>query len=116
MRNTVVAVLCLSAAAWLVWAQRTIQPPEPAPWEFRALFPHELGPGRYRHVEQYEVESLCRRGWELVSVTPWVIRNEERGTKDSSVIVTQNYLAYFFKRPRPRGDELVRPVPRPPEP
>lgn len=118
MRMRPVPVLCFLAAfalAALIWAQRdTRSTPQTVPWEFQALFPKELGPGRYQHVADHEVQSLCNRGWELVSAAPWVIRNEERGPKDHSVIVTQTYLAYFFKRVQPswsRDRDPRNPVP-----
>jgi hypothetical protein len=57
----------------------------------------------YEQVPQQEIQSLATQGWELVSVVPYVYRNEERGTAiNNKPAVTQTYPAYFFKRARPR--------------
>jgi len=43
------------------------------------------------------------QGWELVGVTPFVYRNEERNNGEMhgpKPVVTQTYPAYFFKRQR----------------
>jgi hypothetical protein len=62
--------------------------------------PQETGPGVYRQVEWFDVTSLGDQGWELVSVTPWIIRNDERKykTEETPKVITQNYMAYYFKR------------------
>jgi hypothetical protein len=73
--------------------------------EVRSVFPREFSPGLYRQVEQSELQSLAQQGWELVSVMPYVYRNEERGPElhGPKPIVTQTYPAYFFKRARLPG-------------
>ncbi len=105
MRNRAwIWFVCLAAAAALVWGQRERLAPRPevATWEYRSLVPQETGPGAYRQVEWLDVTLLGGQGWELVSVTPWVIRNDERKYKaeESPKVITQNYMAYYFKRPR----------------
>jgi hypothetical protein len=64
------------------------------------MFPREIAPARYEQVEQRELQSLADQGWELVSVMPYIYRNEERGTPEMAPrpMVTQTYPAYFFKR------------------
>jgi hypothetical protein len=51
-------------------------------------------------VDQRSLQSLADQGWELVSVMPYVYRNEERGPElqGPKPVVTQTYPAYFFKR------------------
>jgi hypothetical protein len=98
------AVVLLGATA-LVRAQRRDLPSPRretlhAPWEFRAVLPQEVTPARYRQVSMAELEFVSREGWELVSATPYVYQNEERGPDGRKVVVTQAYPAYFFKRPR----------------
>jgi hypothetical protein len=67
----------------------------------RSVFPRETSPALYEQVPQQEIQSLAGQGWELVSVVPYVYRNEERGNaSNNKPAVTQTYLAYFFKRPR----------------
>ena len=99
-----IGLVCLAAAGALLWGQRERLAPnrDIATWEYRALVPQETGPGVYRQVEWYDVTSLGGQGWELVSVTPWVIRNDERKYKaeETPKVITQNYMAYYFKRPR----------------
>jgi len=94
----------------LVFAQRDrLAPPPNLPtWDYRVLAPQETAIGVYKQVDWYEVESLGSQGWELVSVSSWVLRNDEHRTepklgelKSAPRLVTQNYLAYYFKRPRP---------------
>lgn len=105
MRQRALAwVVCLAAAAALVWGQRERIAPnrEIATWEYRSLVPQEISPGVYHQVEWFNVTALGDQGWELVSVTPWVIRNDERKYKAEEMpkVITQNYMAYYFKRPR----------------
>ena len=105
MRRLILCLVCVgTAAAVLGWGQREKLPPnrEIASWEYRSLVPQEVGPGIYRQVEWINVTSLGDQGWELVGVTPWVIRNDERKYKAEEMpkVVTQNYMAYYFKRPR----------------
>ncbi|MBI5083971.1 MAG: hypothetical protein HZB13_05165 [Acidobacteria bacterium] len=95
----------LVAGAALVWGQRErLAPAREIPtWEYRALAPQEMGKGRYQQVSWDMVQSLGAQGWELVGVTSWVIRNDEHlGSLDAPPkVVTQNYVAYYFKRQRP---------------
>jgi hypothetical protein len=92
-----VVVLILSI---LLWAQVSKTPAPAYPqWEVHSLFPRETSPAIYQQVSQQEIESLATQGWELVSVVPYVIRNEERGSASTNKpAVTQAYPAYFFKR------------------
>jgi hypothetical protein len=66
------------------------------------LVPREASPARYEQVDQRELQTLAEQGWELVSVEPYVYRNEERGGEGvhPKPTVTQTYPAYFFKRIR----------------
>jgi hypothetical protein len=53
----------------------------------------------FEQVSQQELQTLASQGWELVSVVPFVFRNEERGAAaNNKPAVTQGYPAYFFKR------------------
>src|SRR5437870_1813810 len=74
------------------------QYPSHVPFEVYSAFPHETSPGQYQQVEQRELQALAEQGWELVSVMPYVYRNEERGSGNPKAVVTQTYPAYFFKR------------------
>ena len=99
MRRITLVVALAVTAVLLLWAQRdhrTIYPP----YEVKAVFPHETSPGQYRQVEPYELEMLADQGWELVSVMPYIYRNEEHDSGDirPKPVVTQTYPAYFFKR------------------
>jgi hypothetical protein len=68
-------------------------------WEVKELHPHEVAAGRYIQVRPYELDNMAAEGWELVSVTTYVLRNEEHeGLKGERPIVTQAYLSYAFKR------------------
>ncbi len=100
-RIALVAALCVTAAVWL-WSQQRGRYADHPPYEVKCLFPRETSPGLYRHVEQYELDMLADQGWELVSVTPFIYRNEERGNDNTKPkpVVTQTYPAYFFKRPK----------------
>jgi hypothetical protein len=102
MKRTILVVgLCLLAAA-LLWAQRTRAISGYAPYEVQSVFPRQVAPGVYAQVEQAELQSLAQQGWELVSVMPYIYRNEERGPElqGPKPVVTQTYPAYFFKRQR----------------
>jgi hypothetical protein len=103
-RNIVVSLTLAIAAVALVFAQQTKSAaPVYTPLEVRSLFPRETSPAMYEQVPQQEIQSLATQGWELVSVVPYVYRNEERGTAiNNKPAVTQTYPAYFFKRARPR--------------
>jgi hypothetical protein len=67
-----------------------------------SVFPKEQGSGQYQQVEQRELQGLAEQGWELVSVTPFLYRNEEHSPDARGIrpVVTQSYPAYFFKRAR----------------
>ena len=96
----VLSLTLLTAVAAFVWAQQT-RPPAPAyvQYEVRSVFPRETSPALYEQVSQQEIQGLASQGWELVSVVPFVYRNEERGTAaNNKPAVTQTYPAYFFKR------------------
>jgi hypothetical protein len=100
-----IVVLCLTltmAAAAFVWAQQGKTPaPAHPPYEVHSVFPRETSPAMYEQVSQQEIQSLAAQGWELVSVVPYVYRNEERGAAlNNKPAVTQTYPAYFFKRVR----------------
>ena len=103
-RIAALAALILAAVTFLL-AQR--QRPESsaghAPMEMMSIFPTETQPGVYRQVEQSRLDVLAEQGWELVSVMPYVYRNEERNNGDMhgpKPVVTQTYPAHFFKRAR----------------
>jgi hypothetical protein len=83
-------------------AQRPASSNVYAPFEVKSVFPRETSPAHYEQVEQRELQQLADQGWELVSVTPYVYRNEERGNvlPAPRPMVTQTYPAYFFKRPK----------------
>jgi hypothetical protein len=103
-RITIAVVLFLTAAAFLL-AQRervTGVVREPVRLEVRSVFPREVSPGKYEQVDQQSLQSLADQGWELVSVMPYIYRNEERGPEfqGPKPVVTQTYPAYFFKRER----------------
>jgi len=101
-RIIVLSLTLLTAALTFVWAQQG-KPPAPAysQYEVRSVFPREISPAMYEQVSQQEIQSLAGQGWELVSVVPYVYRNEERGTaSNNKPAVTQTYPAYFFKRIR----------------
>ena len=102
MRRTIIVVSLSMAAVAFLWAQRdrAIDPP---PHEVRSVFPRETSPAQYQQVDQRELQLLADQGWELVSVTPYIYKNEERGspTLAPRPMVTQTYPAYFFKRFKP---------------
>src|SRR5437868_2972179 len=103
MKRIVVVSLILSmAAVGLVLAQQAKSPaPAYVPLEVRSVFPRETSPAMYEQVSQQELQALASQGWELVSVMPFVYRNEERGSaSNNKPAVTQTYPAYFFKRVR----------------
>ena len=95
-----VVVLFLLAAAWL-WAQYRVVP-DSVHLDVHSVFPREVSPGKYEQVDQRSLQQLADQGWELVSVMPYVYRNEERGPElqGPKPVVTQTYPAYFFKRMR----------------
>jgi len=96
-----VSLLGLAAAAALFAQQRSVNPVYA--YEMFSVFPRETSAGQYQQVDQHELQNLAEQGWELVSVAPFVYRNEERNNGDMhgpKPVVTQTYPAYFFKRPR----------------
>jgi len=103
MKRIVVASLILSMAAVALGLAQQAKSLAPAyvPLEVRSVFPRETSPAMYEQVSQQELQTLASQGWELVSVTPYVYRNEERGSaSNNKPAVTQTYPAYFFKRVR----------------
>jgi hypothetical protein len=101
MKRIIVLSFALAiAAAAFVWAQQTKAPAAVyAQYEVRSVFPRETSPAMYEQVSQQDLQALASQGWELVSVMPFVYRNEERGTAaNNRPAVTQTYPAYFFKR------------------
>ena len=109
MKSALLALSLLIAAGAAVWAQRE-RPNDYAPYEVRSLFPHENAPAQFTQVDPREIQTLADQGWELVSVMPYVYRNEERGNSSLNPrpMVTQTYPAYFFKRAK---RTVLRPVP-----
>ena len=97
---SVTALACVLVA--LVLAQQSGVRYDGVGFDVKSVFPREVSPARYEQVEQQELQSLAEQGWELVSVTPYVYRNEERGGEafHPRPVVTQTYPAYFFKRAR----------------
>jgi hypothetical protein len=97
-RSALVFALGVAAVLWLV-AQRDHRQDHP-PYQVNLVFPRETSPGQYRQVEQRDLEILADQGWELVSVMPYIYRNEEHGNDSSrpKPVATQTYPAYFFKR------------------
>jgi hypothetical protein len=94
------AVLAVGAVA-LLWGQSyRIVPDTPVRIEVKTVLPRETSPGLYAQVDQQTLDQLGSQGWELVSVTPYIYRNEEHGPAMPAPrpIVTQVYPAYFFKR------------------
>jgi hypothetical protein len=99
MKRSILLIAVGAAAVIVLWAQRE-RPSDQPPYEVRSIFPHETSPAQYSQVEQQELQALADQGWELVSVMPYIYKNEERGSPATSPrpIVTQTYPAYFFKR------------------
>ena len=121
--NKVPFVCLLAGAAVLLLAQESHVAPATAPgriatgggavapayatYELLSVFPQETGAGgEYSQVDPSQLQSLSDQGWQLVSVSPYVLRNEgHAGTADDALsppppLATQVYLAYFFQRPR----------------
>jgi hypothetical protein len=102
MRRIILAAGLLAVAGAL-WAQREWVTVQKNPrLEVQSVFPREVAPGKYEQVDQRTLQQLADQGWELVSVMPYVYRNEERGPEmpGPRAVVTQTYPAYFFKRAR----------------
>jgi len=112
-RIMVLGLMVLMAAVAIVWAQQGKAPAAVyAQYEVRSVFPRETSPAMYEQVSQQELQSMATQGWELVSVTPYVYRNEERGSAaNNRPAVTQTYPAYFFKRVKLLKTETVSLVP-----
>ena len=99
MRRILLVFALGATAIALLTAQRERAPVYP-PYEFKAVLPREVAPAQYHQVEQRDLESVAEQGWELVSVIPYIYKNEERGspTMAPRPIVTMTYPAYYFKR------------------
>jgi hypothetical protein len=92
----------LALAAAILFAQQRYSPGPT--FEITTVTPHETSPGQYRQVEESTLQNLSGQGWELVGVTPYIYRNEERDNGQMhgpKPVVTQVYPAYVFKRVRP---------------
>jgi len=100
MRPSIV-LIAVALAGIALWAQRERSIDHPV-YEIRAVFPRETAPAVYQQVDLRELQTLAEQGWELVGVTPYIYRNEERGTPAMTPrpMATQTYPAYFFKRLR----------------
>lgn len=110
----IVLFLALAALAAVLFAQRDFRTSDaiatgmalpPGGFEVRSLLPREISPAMYQQVSQLEISLLSQQGWELVSVMPYVYKNEERGPElhGPKPMVTQTYPGYFFKRARTTG-------------
>ena len=102
MKRTFLVVALLALAGAVLWAQRDRLAPAYPRFEVRSVFPYEVAPGQYEQVDSNTLQRLADQGWELVSVMPYIYRNEERGPAmpGPKAVVTQTYPAYFFKRVR----------------
>jgi|WetSurMetagenome_2_1015567.scaffolds.fasta_scaffold323679_2 hypothetical protein len=100
----IIIVSCLALlACLLLWPQSQRAPSaNVTTWEYKVLLPQETTPGQFAQVQWNDVQSLGNQGWELVGVTSYVIHNDERPGENMGmpVLVTQNYQAFYFKRPR----------------
>ena len=104
-RSAALLLIALAAVALLVGQRLRPDVAAHPPMEMLSVFPSESQPGVYQQVDQRRLEALADQGWELVGVTPFVYRNEERNNGDMHgprPVVTQTYPAYFFKRARVR--------------
>jgi len=111
-RNIALSFILAVAAAMVIWAQTKGSTTVYAQYEVRSVFPRETSPAMYEQVSQQELQTLASQGWELVSVTPFVVRNEERGNAaNNKPAVTQSYPAYFFKRVKLLKTESVSLIP-----
>jgi hypothetical protein len=111
-RIIALSFLLAMLAALVVWAQTKAPATVYAQYEMRSVFPRETSPAMYEQVSQQELQTLASQGWELVSVTPFVVRNEERGPAlNNKPAVTQSYPAYFFKRVKLLKTESVSLIP-----
>ena len=98
MRQSIL-IVAVAMAGIVLWAQRERVIEHPA-YEIRAVFPRESAPAVYQQVDPRELQTLADQGWELVSVVPYIYKNEERGTPTMAPrpMATQTYPAYYFKR------------------
>lgn len=112
-RIIVLSLTLVTAAAAFVWAQQSKAAAAVyAQYEVHSVFPRETSPANYEQVPQQELQTLASQGWELVSVVPYVYRNEERGPAlNNKPGVTQTYPAYFFKRVKLLKTETTSVVP-----
>ncbi len=96
--------ICIAATAAVLFVSGQKTPARPAfpAYDIQAVLPRELSPGRYEQVQQRELQVLASEGWDLVSVVPYVYRNEEHGGDgvNPKPVVMQTYPAYFFRRQR----------------
>lgn len=116
MNKAFLALLLAGAAAFLLAQQPqrsngtgtgriesggSTRAPVYAAYELLSVFPQESAPGEFLQVDPSQLQSLSDQGWQLVSVSPYVYRNEEHpnGTPPAP-LVTQVYHAYFFQRAR----------------
>jgi hypothetical protein len=83
------------------------QAPLYAPFELLSVYPQESSNGEFEQVDPAQLQSLSDQGWQLVSVAPYVYRNEGHtattppdASSPPPPLVTQVYLAYFFQRAR----------------
>ncbi|MEP6714702.1 MAG: hypothetical protein ABJC09_03955 [Terriglobia bacterium] len=97
MKRILVLALALAAAALIFAQQQKTAAAAHVPFEVLSVFPHETSPGFYEQVKLHELQTVADQGWELVGVTPYIYRNEERGAGNPKAMVTQTYSAYFFK-------------------
>ena len=99
MRRSLFILVLGLTAAFLLPAQRD-RPLDRSHYEVKSVFPREITPGQFQQVDQREIETLADQGWELVSVIPYIYRNEERGSDVTKIkpMVTISYPAYFLKR------------------
>jgi len=117
MKKALFICLLVGATAFLVAQTRRTAPgristggssqaPVYAPYELLSVYPQEATPGEYAQVDPVQLQSLSDQGWQLVSVAPYVYRNEGSATTTNlqpsppPPLVTQVYLAYFFQRAR----------------
>ena len=121
MKKALFASLLIAVATVLLLAQQSrpvgtapgristagsAQSPMFAPYELLSVYPQSTAAGEYQQVDPSQLQSLSDQGWQLVSVAPYVYRNEghEGSPNDAASppppLVTQVYLAYFFQRAR----------------
>ncbi len=100
MKRIILFALALTTALLLYAQQQRGTCAPHAPFEVLSVFPHETPPGFYSKVDQRELQNQPEQGWELAGVTPYIYRNEDRGSNNPKAVVTQTYTAYFFKRYR----------------